>query len=243
MQEPRERLCFALDVPAIDKALDYVQLLSRDVGIFKVGLELFLREGPQCIEAVRSSGAQKIFLDVKLFDIPRTVRSACQAAAALDVDFVSVHVEGLSSAAQWRLESTPAKPVMLGVTLLTSIGAKDLPSLGYRFDLCPRDIVLLRAELAKAAGCTGVVCGAGEIASVRARCGPDFVILTPGIRPQWASVSGDDQQRVVSPYQAIVEGADYIVVGRPIRDADDPVLAARKVCEEISQALKQIGKS
>jgi orotidine-5'-phosphate decarboxylase len=244
MEHPRDHLCFALDVARADHARHLVGLLAEEVGMFKVGLEFFLREGPSCIRALKAWGAKRIFLDLKFFDIPRTIRGACTAAAALDVDFVSVHCEGLGVADGGRRpQGVPPRPAQLGVTLLTSISPADMAAYGYRPDLTPSDIVLMRAELARAAGCAGVVCAAGEAGRIRQRYGPGFVIVTPGIRPGWARVEGDDQQRVCSPYQAIEQGADYIVVGRPIRDAADPAQAAAMISEEIGQALRETGRA
>lgn len=244
MEHPKDRLCFALDVARADQARHLVEVLAEEVGMFKVGLEFFLREGPACIRALKGWGAKRIFLDLKFFDIPKTIRGACEAAAALDVDFVSVHCEGLEAAEGGHMgKGVPPRPARLGVTLLTSISPAQMAAYGYRPDLSPGDIVLMRAELARAAGCAGVVCAAGEAGRIRQRYGRGFVVVTPGIRPGWAQVEGDDQQRALSPYEAIEQGADYIVVGRPIRDAADPARAAAMISEEIGQALRDTGKA
>ena len=239
MLEPKEYLCFALDVPNAEQAERYVRLLAEDIGLFKVGLELFVKEGPVLIEAIKTWGAKKIFLDLKLFDIPRTLSRARQAMTGLSVDYVSVHCESLRGrAGQYHMESGPGLPQMLGVTLLTSLSEADLKLLGYSSRISLADVILLRAEMAQKAGCVGVICSGGETERIRDRFGNDFLILTPGIRPEWAKVESEDQSRVFTPYEAIRAGARYIVVGRPIRSAADPVVAAKKVQEEIARALE-----
>lgn len=239
MRAPKDYLCFALDVLNAEDAERYVRLLAQEIGLFKVGLELFLKEGPQFIHVMKAWGAKKIFLDLKFFDIPRTVRGARESATSLQVDFVSVHCESLGrGAGQFKSESPTGLPQMLGVTLLTSISEIDLGLLGYSHELSLIDLVLLRAKIAKEAGCVGVICSGREVEMIRGCCGSDFLILTPGIRPQWAQVEQDDQSRVFTPYEAIRAGADYIVVGRPIRSAQSPVQAARMVQDEIAKALE-----
>jgi orotidine-5'-phosphate decarboxylase len=236
MHEPKESLCFALDVPDRESARRLVGRLAGSVGMFKVGLELFVKEGPDLLRALPDWGAEKIFLDLKFHDIPRTVLGACRSAGRLPVSFLSVHCEGL-----WEGRVKSGKlvqeggPNLLGITVLTSLGEPDLKRLGYAGALSLTDLVLLRASIAKEAGCAGVVCSGREVGGIRKRFGPDFVILTPGIRPEWAPVAGDDQSRVFTAYAAIREGADYVVVGRPIRNAPDPEEAARRIVEEIGR--------
>jgi orotidine-5'-phosphate decarboxylase len=243
MQDPRECLCFALDVPNAREAEHFVRLLSEDVGIFKVGLELFVKEGPILIKSIKEWGAKKIFLDLKVFDIPRTVRGAREATLGLPVDFISVHCECLRErAGQFELASKPGFPQMLGVTLITSISDSDLRLLGYDHRLSLTDVVLLRAEMAKEAGCVGVICSGREVEMIHDRCGGDFLIFAPGIRPQWAHVEQDDQSRTFTPHEAIRAGAQCIIVGRPIRGASDPVRAARMVLKEIASALENAKK-
>ncbi len=243
MPEPKECLCFALDVPSVDEAKRFVELLAPCVGLFKVGLELFVREGPGLLSSIKACGAERIFLDLKLHDIPRTVERARRSAGALPVDFLSVHCESLwagPAESQPRREQA-AGPALLGITVLTSLPEEDLHRLGYAEGLAITDLVLVRAEIAKRAGCAGIVCSGREVEAVRDRFGPGFTILTPGVRPAWSAVTQDDQARILTPSEAIRRGSDLIVVGRPIAQAPDPAEAARKVLDEIEQGLNARG--
>jgi len=242
MLKPQDRLIFALDVADKAAALKLARELRDEVGMFKVGLELYLAEGPTLIQALIDEvplSAAKIFLDLKLYDIPATVRGALRtippglAFITLPSDLGPTGLKKIVAAA-----STSMK--ILAVTVLTSVTAKDLQALGYdpKFAADPTQLVLLRAQMAQAAGCHGVVCSGREVKQVRELCGPDFVAVCPGIRPAWAAVAGDDQQRIVTPYEAVKNGADYIVVGRPIRQAQDPAAAARRVVKEIAEGMK-----
>ena len=242
MHDPKESLCFALDVPDRGAASRLVGRLAGSVGMFKVGLELFVKEGPDLLKALADWGAKKIFLDLKFHDIPRTVLGACRSASHLPVSFLSVHCEGL-----WEGQGKTERPAQaggpewLGITVLTSLGEPDLERLGYATGLSLTDLVLLRASIAKQAGCAGVVCSGREVRAIRERFGPSFVILAPGIRPEWSRVSEDDQSRIFTAHAAIREGADYVVIGRPIRDAPDPEEAARRIVEEIGRGYRDRG--
>jgi len=239
MHDPKESLCFALDVPDRQAARKLVDCLAGSVGLFKVGLELFVKEGPDLIQVLRDRGAGKIFLDLKLHDIPRTVLGACRSASQMPVDFLSVHAEALwEGAREKKTRAGEGEPRLLGITVLTSLGELDLGRLGYASGLSLADLVLLRAAIAREAGCAGVVCSGREVGIVRGRFGPDFLILTPGIRPEWYQVPADDQSRVFTASAAIREGADYVVVGRPIRDAPDPREAAQRIVEEIGRGYR-----
>ena len=241
MPEPRESLCYALDVSTATEALAEVDRLAPYVGIFKVGLQLFIREGPALIHTLHAHGAARIFLDLKLLDIPRTVRQARAAAGRMPVDFLSVHCEGLTrppAGTPVAPEEEITLPRFLAVTLLTSLDESDLRRLGYRRNLSLLDVVYLRTDLAREAGCTGVVCSGREVEGVRNRAGNGFLVVTPGIRPSWASVSGDDQQRTRTAREAVRAGADILVVGRPIRKAPDPVAAARRILDEIEEGRR-----
>ena len=239
MPDAKQALCFALDVPGAKEAETMVKLLAPYVGLFKVGLELFVREGPPLLSAIHTWGAERIFLDLKFHDIPRTVRQAQQSAGHLPVDFLSVHCESLSTSPKgletWKDE---ALPDLLGITVLTSVDEARLSTLGYSEKVTLQDLVLLRAEIAFDAGCAGVVCSGKEVAILRKRFGSGFLLLTPGVRPEWQVVKGDDQARVFTPYKAISSGADFIVVGRPIHEAPSPAEAAEKILEEIEKGIK-----
>jgi orotidine-5'-phosphate decarboxylase len=238
MLSPHERLIFALDVPDKASALSCVQELRDHVGLFKVGLELFLAEGPGLLkELANNVGPHRIFLDLKLYDIPATVLGAFNAVVhglALFTVPSDLGPMGLR-----KIVASSGGANILAVTVLTSMNGDDLLSLGYEPHLAadPTRLVVRKAKMAQAAGCRGVVCSGREVKAVKEACGPDFLAVCPGIRPAWAEVPGDDQKRIVTPFEAITNGADYIVVGRPIREAFVKVAAARQVEEEIGMAL------
>ena len=232
---PEERLIVALDVDSADQAAVLVKKLAP-LGIthFKVGLNLFTRAGPAAVEAVHRHGG-KVFLDLKFHDIPNTVAGAVRAAARLGVWMTNVHIQGggammRSAAAAARGENL----LLIGVTVLTSMAEKELIDLGMRKRL--KNQVLYLAELARGAGLRGIVASARETKAVRRACGEDFLIVTPGIRPQGKEQSKEDQQRTASPLEAIQAGADYLVVGRPILEAPDPPAAARQILKECAGA-------
>lgn len=237
MEEARDRIVFPLDVPTVREARELTARLRDVVGVFKIGLELFIEGGPEAVRKIRAAGASRIFLDLKLHDIPATTRRAAARAAALGVDWLTVHCGDGPGTLQAAVEGAAGRTAILGVTVLTSVSAADLAAAGVQNGLAadPVQRVLRRAEMARAAGCAGVVCSGREAAPVRAEAGPAFRIVTPGIRP--AGADPGDQQRVMTPARAIQEGSDYLVIGRPIREAADPVAAARSVAEEIAAAL------
>lgn len=238
-KEAKDHLIFALDVPDIAEAVRLVKMLDGAVGLFKVGLELFVSEGPQALKAIAEHSSAEIFLDLKLHDIPATVRGALVSAAKHRARFVTIHCdEGeklVSSAAVVRDSGLE----ILAVTVLTSLAETDLARLGFQKGLSLKQLALNRAQLAKESGCAGIVCSGEEIAAIRKQCGPDLKIVVPGIRPAWHDVRQDDQSRIVTPADAIRNGADYIVVGRPIRDAKNPCDAALRINEEIQSALER----
>jgi len=233
---PRDRLIFALDVDSAAQAEDLVRLLASEVGVFKVGLELFVSAGPEVVDRVRRAGARAVFLDLKLHDIPATMRAAARAAAGLGVDMLTCHAD---QADIFRgLDLGGAR--LLGVTVLTSLGPDELRAMGYPEELThPQALVLHRARLALAAGCAGVVCSGWEAEAVRGLLGPQALVVCPGIRP--ASGEAHDQKRVMTPARAVAAGASHIVVGRPIRAAADPQAAAREMAAGIERGLAQRG--
>jgi orotidine-5'-phosphate decarboxylase len=230
---PRERLIFALDVDSAAAAEDLVRMLASEVGVFKVGLELFVAEGPGIVERVKRAGARAVFLDLKLHDIPATMRGGARSAASLGVDLLTCHCDQPGIFSGMDLGGTK----LLGVTVLTSLASGDLAGMGYPDELTdPRALVKKRAGLAMAAGCSGVVCSGQEAGAMREQLGPEALIVCPGIRLSSPS-AGDDQKRVMTPQAAMSAGATYIVVGRPIRTASDPVSAARNICAGIAEGL------
>jgi len=237
--EPKSHLIFALDVANREKTGGLVKLLRHEVGLFKVGWELFMAEGPRLLsELAANLSPAQFFLDLKLYDIPNTLRGAMKHLPQ-GVAFLTVHCDLGPGALKALVRESGNAFKVLAVTLLTSISGEDLGHLGYAPEYAaePEKLVVLRARLAQAAGCHGVICSGREARAVKEACGEDFLVVCPGIRPAWSVVPGDDQRRVVTPFEAIKNGADYIVVGRPIRTAPDPVAAARKVMEEIAAGL------
>ncbi|MFZ5453504.1 MAG: orotidine-5'-phosphate decarboxylase [Thermodesulfobacteriota bacterium] len=234
--QPKDRLIFPLDVPHKAAAVKFIELLQGEVGLFKVGLELFMAEGPDFLKFLADNRVS-YFLDLKFHDIPATMMGA-QARVMKGARLATVHVD---QGAKMRptIEACKNGCKILGVTVLTHLGPDDLEAMGIALEYAhnPTKLVLLRAGLAQEAGCDGVVCAGTEARAVKDKFGPDFLVVCPAIRPVWAAVKGDDQRRVTTPAQAIKGGADYLVVGRPIRLADDPQEAARKTVAEIAGAL------
>ncbi len=232
--EAKDRLIFALDVDSTAEAVGLVRLLHTAVGVFKVGLELFVAAGPEVLIALRQAGARALFLDLKLHDIPATMRAAARTASAHGVELLTCHCDQAGIFSGLDLGRTR----LLGITVLTSLGAEDLAAMGYPPGLSdPKALVLHRARLALAAGCAGVVCSGHEAAQVRAALGQDALVVCPGIRPAKPGIGPDDQKRVVTPEMAISAGASHIVVGRPIRQAPDPLKAAQEVVAGIGAGL------
>ncbi len=228
-----KRLVFPLDVPSLKEAEGYVRLLSDIVGAFKVGLELFCSSGPGVAYRIKElSPDTKLMLDLKLHDIPSTVGRTLKVLEKLPVDFVTLHIEpGYSFSTSLKL---------IGVTVLTSIGGHELSRVGIdeRYSKDPSSLVVLKASLSKELGFSGVVCSGKEALRVKESLGSGFLVFTPGVRPSWWGVK-DDQSRVVTPREAVLSGADYVIVGRPIKDSNDPRKAALLVAEEICEAEKE----
>lgn len=239
MKQAKDHIIFPLDVPSLDAAIPLVQRLAGHVGMFKVGLELFISTGPEIIRLIREKGAADIFLDLKLHDIPATVSRAMETISDLHVTFATVHCGESTKMLEAAVNGSKGRVGVLGVTVLTSIGGKDLRETGFREEFANdvTKLVLKKANMARAAGCIGIVCSGQEAKQIKSVLGPDFITVTPGIRPSWEEIGSDDQQRVMTPARAIQNGADYLVVGRPIRDAGDPVAAADRIAKEIESAL------
>jgi orotidine-5'-phosphate decarboxylase len=231
---PDPKIIVALDYPVASQALALVDRLDPLRCALKVGKELFTRAGPPLVETLVGRDF-RIFLDLKFHDIPNTVAAACDAAADLGVWMVNLHASGgrrMMEAARERLAARPQAPLLIAVTVLTSLGREDLTEIGCPDE--PLTRVLRLARLASAAGLAGVVCSPREAAAVRAELGPGFVLVTPGVRPAGAAVG--DQRRVTTPREAMVAGADYLVIGRPITAADDPLGALAAIEAEIAGA-------
>ncbi len=241
MLQARDRLIVALDVPGATQARQIVETLGEAATTYKIGKQLFTAEGPQVVRDLVSSG-RKVFLDLKLHDIPNTVAAAVRAASELGVSMMTVHASGGSKMLRAAVEAaaqSPAKPIILAVTVLTSLSDSDMQDLGIAGTV--PDQVLRLGTLARAAGCGGLVASAQEAQELRRELGVGFAIVTPGIRPA-GSVSGD-QVRVVTPKDAINAGATYLVVGRPILDAPDPAAATVQIVQEVEEAVSRASAS
>jgi len=239
MKRAKDYIIFPLDVPTEKAAKEYVELLSESVGMFKVGLELFIRSGPGLVEFIKTSGNSDVFLDLKLHDIPETVFRAMERIADLGVAFTTVHCGETPRMLEAAVSGAKGRVGVLGVTVLTSIASEDIKAAGFRksfYEDLTR-LVIERADMAKAAGCTGIVCSGREVKMIKKTLGRDFIAVTPGIRPNWDDMKTHDQKRVVTPAIAVKNGSDYLVIGRPIRDANNPKEAALRIAEEIDTVL------
>lgn len=239
MRNSIDYIIFPLDVPSVSTAKEWVERLAESVGIFKIGLELFIEAGPEIVRFVREEAKRKVFLDLKLHDIPATVGRAMSRIADLDVTFATVHCGESPAMLQAAVDGSGGKVGVLGVTVLTSVSAEDIRRSGFRPELADdmAELAEMRAAMAKEAGCAGIVCSGKEVRRIKARFGDTFIAVTPGIRPAWDVVGADDQKRIVTPAQAVEDGADYLVIGRPIRDAKEPAVAARRIAEEVAAVL------
>ena len=229
----QDRLVFALDVPDGKEAKRYVTMLEGVVGCFKVGLELFIREGPDVVKMIQDNSAANIFLDLKLHDIPATVRRALRSASKMGIKYITIHSTEGEEILETAQEVKGSGLEVLAVTLLTSTRASSLSNLWMSENIDTAALVLDRATRAQKSGCAGVVCSGEEAKVIKLKCAEGFKIVVPGIRPEWSRVLGDDQNRIATPAQAIKDGADMIVVGRPIRDSEDPRAAAQRIIEEV----------
>ncbi len=239
MKHAKDYIVFPLDVPSVKTAQHYVELLSESVGMFKVGLELFIRSGPEIIDFVKASGTTDVFLDLKLHDIPETVFRAMERIADLGIAFATVHCGETSRMLEAAVAGAKGRVGVLGVTVLTSVTSEDIKASGFRemFYDDMRRLVVKRAAMAKAAGCTGIVCSGLEVKIIKEHFGRDFIAVTPGIRPEWDVAEKHDQRRITTPARAVSDGSDYLVIGRPIRDAKDPKAAAVRIAQEIDTVI------
>jgi orotidine-5'-phosphate decarboxylase len=241
MNDVKKRLIFALDVDNFEEAQFWVERLAGKVGVFKVGKQLFTRCGPEVVRMAAEGG--EVFLDLKYHDIPNTVAKAGLEAVRLGVRMFNVHALGgqemmralVAAVDTVAPRGTPGRPLLLAVTILTSSNDATLREIGI--DRPVSEMVPRLAELAKKAGMDGVVASPQEVGLIRAVCGEDFVIVTPGVRPTFAAQ--DDQKRVTTPAEALQAGADYLVIGRPISAAADPAEAAERILAEMQQSLER----
>ncbi|HUP62023.1 MAG TPA: orotidine-5'-phosphate decarboxylase [Thermoanaerobaculia bacterium] len=224
--QSHDRLVVALDVSKRDDVLRLVDQLRGVAGMFKLGLQAFISNGPPIVREV-VAGGERVFLDLKIHDIPNTAQHAVAEAASLGASIATVHAAGGEAMLRACVHDSL---LVLAVTVLTSLDREELERIGLTGS--PVDNAVRLARLARGAGLRGVVASPQEIETIRAACGTDFVILTPGIRPAGADAS--DQRRTMTPREAVAAGADYIVVGRPITSAADPRSAALRIVDEMS---------
>ncbi len=232
MKDPRDRLIVALDVSSSAAAQKIVSAIGESAHIYKVGKQLFTAEGPTVVRDLVAAG-RRVFLDLKFHDIPNTVAAAVAEAAKLNVTMLTVHASGggkMLRAAVEAASKADAPPMILAVTVLTSMEDSDLPGIGVRGTVI--DQTLRLATLAITNGCDGIVTSAHEVRELRSELGDDFAVVTPGVRP--AGSEKGDQARVVTPAEAVAAGASHIVVGRPITAAPDPAAAAKEIIQQIS---------
>jgi orotidine-5'-phosphate decarboxylase len=236
----RRKLIVALDFDTREKAQNMINKLEDSIDIFKVGLELYLASRGKIVEYLHNKG-KKVFLDLKFMDIPNTVAGAAREATKMGVFMFNVHTPGgrvMMEAARNAVEQVVTagqqKPLLIGVTVLTSLDQNDLKQLGITQEV--KELVIARAKLAKEAGLDGVVASPKEAGEIKKVCGDDFISVCPGVRPTWASMG--DQKRVMTPKDAINQGASYLVVGRPITGGQDPAQNAIKVLEEMEEGFK-----
>jgi orotidine-5'-phosphate decarboxylase len=238
MSDPKSRLIVALDVPDRKAALQAVDQLSGHVGLFKIGLELFTGEGPRLVDEIRGRG-ERVFLDLKLHDIPNTVVGAVRASCRLGVQMLTVHASGgpgMLAAACKEAQAAVSPPVLLAVTALTSLSEVEIGKLGFQGSA--EQWVERLASLAKDSGIPGIVSSSKELSMLRRSFGNSLQYVVPGIRPAGAALQ--DQSRTATPNEAIRSGADYIVVGRPILQATDPAKAADEIVKEIRDSKLEI---
>ena len=231
----KDRVFCAIDTADLEGAVLLADLLKGEVGGFKVGKEFFTAHGPDGVRRIADAGL-RIFLDLKFHDIPNTVAGGVRSAGMLGCAMLTVHASGGAAMLRAAVEAAGAGdrdgPLILAVTVLTSLDDEDLEAVGQARPIA--DQVLRLAKLAVGCGVRGLVCSPLEIARLRAAVGDDVRLVVPGIRPSWASAG--DQKRVMTPADAVSAGADYLVIGRPITGADDPVGAARRIAEELDPA-------
>jgi len=233
-----QKIILALDVETLKEAEHFVKKLSGSIGIFKVGKQLFTHCGPTIIEMIHRHRG-KVFLDLKFHDIPNTVARAVEEACKLNVFMLTIHAlggkkmmqEAVAASSTFARNSSSPSPLILAVTILTSLKPDDLKDIGINTSV--EEAVSRLAILARQAGVNGVVASAQEAHIIRAACGNDLIIVTPGIRPQ--GTSRDDQKRAVTPHEALLAGSDYMVIGRPILEAHDPLKVVQEIAEELRE--------
>ncbi|MDQ6912050.1 MAG: orotidine-5'-phosphate decarboxylase [Verrucomicrobiota bacterium] len=229
IKKPRDRIIVALDLPTAAQALEMIAKISAEVSFFKIGLQLYTAAGPEIVRAVLAEGG-KVFLDLKLHDIPNTVAKAVRAAGDLGVEMLTVHLSGGRNMIEAAVRECRPHLLLLGVTVLTSSDEETLREIGVGAPV--EEQTLRLAKLGSEAGIRGLIASPHEVRVLREQLGEQMTIITPGIRPAWAKA--DDQRRFTTPREAIENGADYLVIGRPITAAADPREAAQQIAAELA---------
>ncbi len=233
MNSAADRIFCAVDTTELDAARGLCRQLTGLVGGVKLGLEFFVAHGPAGVRAVIGEDGPPLFLDLKLHDIPNTVAGGVRAALPLKPAFMTIHASGgpdmMRAAVEAAAQAGAQRPKILGVTVLTSMDDADLEAVGQHTPVAGQVVRL--ATAAKQSGLDGVICSPNEVTAIRRACGPDFVLMVPGIRPAWAAKG--DQKRVMTPAEALAAGADHLVIGRPITGDADPAAAARRIVSEV----------
>ena len=239
MNKALDRMIVALDFSSLEEAKNFVEKMGGNVSFYKVGLELFLNSKGEIIDFLKAKN-KKIFLDLKFHDIPNTVAMAGKFASMQDVEIFNVHASGGKKMMEEVLKigkKQNPNSLIIAVTVLTSLGEEDVNEVfNSKFEL--GELVLNLARLTKESGLDGVVSSPWEARKIKEICGEDFKTVCPGVRPSFAS--SNDQKRVMTPYEAIKNGCDYLVIGRPITRAEDPILASKLIVEEIAKAMGEI---
>jgi orotidine-5'-phosphate decarboxylase len=234
----RAPIAVALDAPDLNTAAQWAAMVTPHVSTLKVGLELYLRFGPEVVASVRGPRGVDVFLDLKLHDIPATVGGAARSVARVRPDLLTVHAAAGTAAIKEAVQALP-ETIIVAVTVLTSLGDRDLAEIGLAGPVS--DAVLRLASLAVSAGARGLVCSPQEVSAVRAEVGPDITLVTPGVRP--AGQASHDQARVATPQEALTAGADLLVIGRPITGAADPGAAAAALAADLRRSMQSQGAS
>ncbi|ADO84246.1 orotidine-5'-phosphate decarboxylase [Ilyobacter polytropus] len=234
----KDRLIVALDFPTIEEAKGLVEVLGESVSVYKVGLEMFLNSKGEAVDYLSSLG-KKVFLDLKFHDIPNTTMMASVFAAKQNVFMFNVHAAGgrkMMKSVSEEVKKINPDALAIAVTVLTSFSDDEIKEL-YQTEHSIKELAMHWAKVTKESGMDGVVCSPWEASAIKEKCGKDFKTICPGVRPKWAAAN--DQQRIMTPKDAILKGCDYLVVGRPITKADDPVNAAELVLGEIKEGLAE----
>lgn len=239
-EKAENKLIIALDYDNLKEAQESVENLGNNVDIYKVGLEIFLNTNGKIIDYLHEKN-KKVFLDLKFHDITNTVKAACEYAIKRNVFMFNIHCSNGSKTMREVAELVKkhnSNSILIGVTVLTNLSEEDIQEM-FKSEMNLKELVLNMAKITKNSGMNGIVCSADEAKFIKEKLGNDFVTVCPGIRPQFTLNKGDDQSRIMTPYNAIMNNADFLVVGRPVTKSENPVKAVKFIIEEISKGLNE----